>query len=278
MKYIFNVIKEFRWSLLLIYFYIVLVEVIHLVEPYILVKSIDVLLKKEYGWLILFFTTSIVSNLLFFKRMLFDTKIYTKIYNKIVFKYLRSNKDSNTSTRVARTEMTNQIVGFLEHEIHYYISSVLSVFGSLFFIFLQHTPTGLVVLSCTIPITFIVFKFYKKIGQGTKILHSHYEKKMSTMDTNSMPLIESFFKRRARLIVYQSTIQGKNWFSLNSTKMCFLILALFVFTHNNINLTQGQAISMYAYINQFLISLLSIPVGMETFTRMKDILHRIKDN
>jgi len=277
MKYIFNVIKEFKWSLLLIYFYIVLVEVIHLVEPYILGKSIDGLLKKEYGWLILFFTTSMVSNVIFFKRMLFDTKIYTKIYNKIVFKYLRANKDSNTSTRVARTEMSNQIVGFLEHEIHYYISSVLSVFGSLFFIFLQHTPTGFVTLSCMIPIIFIVSKFYKKIGQGTKILHSHYEKKMSTMDTNSMPLIESFFKRRARLIVYQSTIQGKNWFSLNSTKMCFLILALFVFTHNNINLTQGQAISMYAYINQFLISLLSIPVGMETFTRMKDILNRIKE-
>ena len=277
MKYIINVIKEFKWSLLLIYLYIFLIELIHLVEPYILGKSIDGLLKKEYSWLFLFFTTSIISNIFFFKRMLYDTKVYTKIYNKIIFKYLNANKNSDTSTRVARSELTNQVIGFLEHEIHYYISSVLSVFGSLFFIFLQHTPTGFVALSCTIPILFIVSKFYKKIGQGTKIIHSHYEKKMSTMDTNSMPLIKNFFKRRARLIVYQSTIQGKNWFSLNSTKMCFLILALIVFTHNNINLTQGQAISMYAYINQFLISLLSIPIGMETFTRMKDILNRIKE-
>jgi hypothetical protein len=60
------------------------------------------------------------------------------------------------------------------------------------------------------------------------------------------------------------------------TKTVFLVISLIVFTNKNIGLTQGQAISMYSYINQFLISLVSIPVGMEIYTRIKDVLNRIK--
>ena len=57
----------------------------------------------------------------------------------------------------------------------------------------------------------------------------------------------------------------------------FLIIALIAFTHST-KITQGQAVSMYSYINQFLISLMSIPVGVETFTRIgvsitRDIIH-----
>lgn len=33
---------------------------------------------------------------------------------------------------------------------------------------------------------------------------------------------------------------------------------------------------MYSYINQFLISLLSIPVGVDMFTRMSDVIKRLK--
>jgi uncharacterized membrane protein len=95
------------------------------------------------------------------------------------------------------------------------------------------------------------------------------------MESEDEEKVKSFFKRRARVLIAQSTLQGKNWASLNIVKTVFLILALVVFTNSNFNLSQGQAISMYAYINQFLVSLMSIPVGMETFTRIKDVLSRI---
>jgi len=60
-------------------------------------------------------------------------------------------------------------------------------------------------------------------------------------------------------------------------KTIFLVLSLIIFTHENVKLTQGEAIAMYSYINQFLVSLLSIPVGMEMFTRMTDIIKRLKN-
>jgi len=63
---------------------------------------------------------------------------------------------------------------------------------------------------------------------------------------------------------------------LNTTKSIFLVLALIVFTNFNFNMTQGEAVAMYAYINQFLISLMSFPVAMEIFARIKDVINRIK--
>ena len=275
-KWVISVIEKYKKSLLLIYFYIFIAQSIFLIEPYVLGKSIDGLLKREYQWVGVFLFIELLSVFFIYKRMVFDTKIYTSIYNDIVFNYLDSSENSNTSTKIARTDLAHNIIDFLEHHIHYYIMSVLSIVGTLFFIFISHPPTGFVVLFCVPFICFIVWKFYKKIAQSTKISHTQHESKMNVFDSNNRENIFSFFKRRRRLWIYGSTIQGKNWSSLNTTKSIFLILALVIFTNDRIKLTQGEAIAMYSYINQFLISLLSIPVGVDMFTRMTDVIKRLK--
>lgn len=276
MNYIVAIIKQYKTSLLLIYFYVFVVQLIFLAEPYVLGKTIDGLLVKDYTWLCLFIGLLLAENLFTYKRMVFDTKIYTQMYNQLVFAYLDHNKDSDTSTKMARTDMAHSIINFLENDVAYYIMSVISAVGSLCFIFAQHVPTGFVAAGCILPVLLIVRHFYKKIAQGTRIGNSHYEQKMEIMNSNNESLIHTFFKRRRRIIISESTLQGKNWTALQTTRGFFLIVALVIFTHNSIGLTQGQAVSMYSYIFQFLISLMSIPVGMETFTRMKDIINRIK--
>jgi hypothetical protein len=144
------------------------------------------------------------------------------------------------------------------------------------FIFFENPLTGFVVLSCVAPICTIVWIFYKKIAQSTRVGHDHYEQKIEILSYNDDDRIETFFKRRRKLLIYGSTLQGKNWTALNSIKSVFLVIALVVLTHNT-KISQGETVSMYAYINQFLISIMSIPVGVETFTRMKDVINRIKE-
>jgi ABC-type multidrug transport system fused ATPase/permease subunit len=276
MSYIRKTIGKYKFSLAIIYLYIFVAQLIFLAEPFILGKMIDGLLAKDYFWLFVFLTVELISNVFIYKRMVFDTKVYVKMYNELIFEYLDRDKNSNTSERLARTDLANGIIHFLEWDVHYYIYSIITLVGTLCFIFIEHVPTGFIVLSCAIPVIFIVVKFYKKIAQGTRVANSHYEQKMSVMETCEKEKIEAFFKRRARVIIAQSTLQGKNWISLNMVKIIFLILALVIFTSDAINLSHGQAISIYSYITQFLMSLMSIPIGMETFTRMKDILKRIK--
>lgn len=275
--YIYEIVKKYKKSLLLIYFYIFIAQIIFLVEPYVLGKSIDGLLNKDYTWIFVFLFIEIFSNFFIYKRMVFDTKIYTSIYNDIVFNYLDKNKDNDVSKKIGRTDLAHDIVDFLEHHINYYIMSVLTIFGTLFFIFASHTYTGLTVLFCSPFICYIVWKFYHKIAQSTRVSHNQIERKMDILNTNNRDLIDSFFKRKRKIWISASTLQGKNWTSLNTTKTFFLVLSLIVFTHDNIKLSQGDAIAMYSYINSFLVSLLSIPVGMEMFTRMSDVINRLKN-
>lgn len=277
MNYIYTILKENKYSLLLIYFYMLLTQLLYLVEPYILGKTIDGLLKNEYYWLWCFLIIELLANVFMYKRMVFDTKVYTKIYNNIVLTYLKNDTKSDASAKVARTEMANNLINFFEHDMHYYIMAIVTITGSLFFIFLENVNTGFVVLMCIIPICFIVYKFYNKIAQSTIVGNTQFEQKFAIINTNDENKIDTFFKRRRRILISGSTIQGKNWASLNITKTIFLISALIIFTGNKSNLTQGDAISMYAYINQFLISLMSIPIGVEIFTRIKDVVKRINE-
>jgi uncharacterized membrane protein len=95
------------------------------------------------------------------------------------------------------------------------------------------------------------------------------------MDSGDDKQVSTFFKRRKKVIVAQSTTQGRNWASLNIVKSIFLVLAIFVFTNRNVGLTHGEAVSIYAYINNVLISLMSLPIGAETYSRITDIIKRL---
>jgi ABC-type multidrug transport system fused ATPase/permease subunit len=275
MKNITDIIKKYKWKILLIYAYVFFTQVLFLAEPYILGKAIDGVLVKEYKFILILLCIFLTENLLMYKRMVYDTKVYVQIYNEIVFDYLKRDDDSDASSKIARTELTNNFINFLENDLQYFIMALMSIVGSLYFIFLGSWLTGVVVACCLLPTVLIVRIYYKKIAQGMRVGHTHYEQKFGTMNAADEEKIETFFKRRKRLIVNQSTLQGKHWASLNSVKSIFLVAAVIIFSQNA-GLSQGQAVSMYAYISQFLSSLMSVPIGVETFARIRDVLKRLK--
>jgi len=275
MKNITEIIKRHKWKILLIYTYVFFTQVLYLVEPYVLGKAIDGLLAKDYTYILLLLGIFLVENVMIYKRMVYDTKVYVQVYNEIVADYLQRDKESDSSSKIARTDLAQNFINFLENDLQYFIMALMSIIGSLYFIFIGSWMTGLVVALCLLPTVLIVRIYYKKIAQGTRVGHTHYEQKISIMTSAEETNVDTFFKRRKRVIIALSTLQGKHWASLNSVKSVFLVISVIIFSQNT-GLTQGQAVSMYAYINQFLISLMSVPIGVETFTRIRDVLKRLK--
>lgn len=271
-----QIAKKYKWKIALIYAYVFIAQLLFLVEPFLLGKAIDSSLKGDHMCLLLLLGVFLSENFFMYRRMVYDTKVYTDIYNDIVIDYLSRDKESDNSTKMARTDIAYSLINFLENDLHYILMSVMSIIGSLYFIFASNALTGFVVLLCVAPTVFIVKVFYKLIAKSTRVGNTHYEQKATIFNTEDLSMIETFYKRRKRVIVAGSTLQGKNWASLNSVKSVFLILAIIVFTTTGTSISQGTAVAMYAYINQFLISLMSIPVSMEIYTRIKDAMHRIE--
>jgi ABC-type multidrug transport system fused ATPase/permease subunit len=244
-----------------------------IIQPYLLGRSIDGLIGGTWLWIILLFISYCISNLFNYKRMVYDTKVYTQIYNDIVLRFLKINNKSD-SVKVARTDMAHEIVGVLEGYVHYYIATIITIFGSIGFIYVTNWKAGLLVTLALIAIIIAVLVFYKKIRQSINVRNNHYEDKVTAIQ-NGYDASVSFFNRKRKLDIFESTLQGKNWFVVGMIKNIFLILSIATLIITSDNITTGSVVTIYSYVNNFLISLMSIPVAFEMYSRLTNIIKRI---
>jgi hypothetical protein len=273
----FKVIFKQYWSKLSwIYLFMLLTELSILATPFLLGKSIDGLVTGGYFWITLLGISYLLSNFFNYRRMVYDTKVYTAIYNNISLTFLKRN-DVNVSTKIARTDMAHDIVIVMEGYVHYYIGTIVTIIGSLIFIYTENWQVGVLVSASVFFIVGSVFVFYKKIKQGIALRNNHYETKLKSIE-GGYQSAESFFNRRRKIEICESTVQGKNWFLVNGIKSAFLLLSIILLVNTSKDITIGSVVTIYSYVNNFLISLLSAPIAIEMFLRMSDILKRLDIN
>jgi len=270
---LYDIFKRHKSELIWIYVFMLLTELSILSQPFLLGKSIDGLIDGDFFWLVLLSISYFLSNFFVYKRMIFDTKVYTKIYNNIVFNFLK-NSDVDTSKKIARTDMANEIVFVLDGYVHYYVATLVTIIGSIFFIYSSNWIVGSVISFSLICIIFAVTLLYKKIKQSVNVRNNHYENKIKAIQ-NGYKTSTSFFNRKRRLDIYESTLQGKNWFLVGLIKNIFLVLSIVLLVTTTKNITIGGVLTVYSYVNNFLISMMSIPVAAEMYSRLTDILKRI---
>ena len=274
MNKLIAIFKQYKHQLSWIYVFMILTELSILSTPFLLGKSIDGLMNNNWHWMVLLGISYFLSNLFNYKRMVYDTKVYTNIYNNIALKFLKKD-NIDLSTKIARTDMAHEIVHVLEGYVHYYIATIVTIIGSLIFIFSENWQVGVLISFAIVFITSAVFILYKKIKQGINISNNHYEKKAKSIE-DGYASSEFFFSRRRKIEICQSTIQGKNWFLVNSIKYVFLILSIILLITTTKDITIGSVITVYSYVNNFLIALLSAPVAIEMVLRISDVLKRLK--
>ena len=170
--------------------------------------------------------------------------------------------------------MAYQIVHVLEGYVHYYIATIVTILGSIGFIYSENWKVGVLVTIAMFLIVSTGMIFYNKIQQSIKIRNNHNEKKTNSIEQGYDQSV-SFFKRARRLDIYDSTLQGKNWFLIGLIKNLFLFLSIILLVLTTKNITIGSVVTVYSYVNNFLISLLSVPVAIEMYTRLSDVLKRI---
>ncbi len=156
--------------------------------------------------------------------------------------------------------------------MHYYIATIVTIIGSIGFIYSENWKVGILVSLALIIILLSVLVFYKKIRQSIKIKNNHYENKVKAIESG---LHISFFNRRRKLEIFESTLQGKNWFFVSLIKHILLISSVILLVTTSTNITIGSVITVYSYVNNFLISLMSVPVAFEMYSRLSDILKRV---
>jgi len=273
MNKLYTIFKEYKYKLLLIYLFMLVTELSIISQPFLLGKSIDKLIDGSWLWIVLLFLSYLVVNIIEYKRMIYDTKVYTQIYNNIILQFLKISNEPN-STKIARIDMAHDIVVVLEIYVNYYIATIISIFGSIGFIYLANWKVGLIISLALILIILAVLIFYKKIRQSINVRNNHYENKVTAIQ-NGYSSSVSFFNRRRKLEIFDSNLHGKNWFLVGIIKSIFLALSIILLITTSYNITTGSVVTIYFYVNNFLTSLMSIPVAFENFSRLSNIIKRI---
>lgn len=244
-----------------------------MIQPWLLGKGIDGIMNSDYFYFALLALSYAICTLVAWKRMIYDTKVYTEIYNRIVLNYWEKQNVSH-SAKVARSEMAQDIVSVLEGHVSYYIGTIITLLGSIWIIYITNSYVGIVVTTATVCVFFSAKWFLRRVQRSIQLRNNQYEKKIDAF-SNSIVEVKNYLIRKRRLEILESTIQGANWTSASVIKNTFLILGIFVMVHTTTNITVGDAITLYSYMNNFLISLMSIPIAFEMISRLKDIFSRL---
>ena len=252
-----------------------LIEILVLLQPFFLGKTIDGIINKNYSPLLVLICIYAGNILFLYKRMVYDTKIYTMIYNDIVIDFIsKSNEDY--STKIARVDLASQVIDLIENYAHYYLATIITMVGSIYFVFSQNKTVGIIMILCYIPVWFIVKVYYKKISQSTSLMNNHSENRVTIISNYNIYQIKNFFYRSRKLIIFSSTLEGKTWFWVNILKYSFIIISILIYINSTSSKTSGEIIYVYSYITNFIMTLSSIPIGAEAFSRMTDVLKRLK--
>jgi hypothetical protein len=73
-------------------------RIIYTINTILLGNSIDGLMIDNWHWMVLLGICYFLSNFFNYRRMVYDTKVYTTIYNDIALKFLKK-QDVDTSTK-----------------------------------------------------------------------------------------------------------------------------------------------------------------------------------
>ena len=124
--------RPYKYKLSFTIIMVVLESVGWILFPFVIGVAINDYLEGSNRGLVLFGLLGIATLVLMTVRRLYDTRLYSKIYEQIGLASTEQN--TQLSTKTARLNMLREIVEFFEHSMPELINSFAVLFGSLFFL------------------------------------------------------------------------------------------------------------------------------------------------
>jgi len=278
-----NIIKElFKKNynyLILAYGLFVLESVILLIYPLVLGDTIDSIINKEYYYVIYLVLVLGGIMLTSYLRRIYDTKIFTTLYRKVVLEYINKEIDNgkDTSTINARSSMLRSIIDFLEIDFPFIFHSIFSIVGSVIIISINYNLyVGLFVGVFIIPILISSKYFSNKLSVKYSESNDLQEKDVNILNTRSKNDIKHHYINKNLLQIRISNIDAKYNFTNEFINYSLIILSLVMFTIFE-SVTVGTIMALYQYIIKFTQGAFTIPSLTIRYLYLKDVIGRISE-
>ncbi|MGB3916450.1 MAG: ABC transporter six-transmembrane domain-containing protein [Thiothrix litoralis] len=253
-------------------------QLLALLVPLAIGEAINGLLVHEYTSLGLFVGLWMVLAGMTVGRKMYDTRVFMGIYTAVVPKVIQQQRAMGmaTSKLVARSMLIREVVDFMERDIPDVFSMVITFIGSLIMLMLFDWHIALAATLMLIPVLALNGSLWRPIQRLNRSINNNLERQAQVINQGSLLRLEQHFRFMRFLRVKTSDIEAGTG-GIVELFVVVVTIYVFTFTTQTPGIEAGTVFSIITYFWNFQGSLDHLPTLMQSISRVKDILRRIRE-
>jgi ABC-type multidrug transport system fused ATPase/permease subunit len=272
-----DTLKRFRWRITLTYTLTFLEDLLELSYPWATGVAINGLLEQDWRLMAPIIVAWTVRSAIGLARQMYDTRLYTRIYNTIVEDtILRQRRGGVSATSVAaRSAMSREFVTFFEKEVPVVVTSLIGIFGSAAILFWYDLMIGGLIALLFIPVVLVnrvYIRYSLKYNVG---LNNQLEKEVQAIEAAEPEPIRHHFNEVRCWRVRLSDAEAFNWTFIEVLSIAVFVAVLVRATYIQ-TLETGDIFAILVYVWRFMENLDNVPQIVQQLTRLHDIRKRIE--
>jgi len=283
---LFDVVKQFKRGIFIALSLVVVEHVAWIVEPTLFGNLIDATIDKATGettnypfWpLFLWVGAFLVNSGVGAARRSIDQRIYLKIFTQVATSVSRAAvaKRLSISKTAARAQLSREFITFFQYRVPEIGEQAIAISGALIGLAIFDYRISLSCLVVGIPLLFIHRVYNKRVVALQASIHDGVEETYDIFATKNPEKVEAYY---SALAVPQQKIA--DWGALSFALIRVVLLGIFlVVLYISLDLnefTTGNIYAIVAYLWTFVTSSEYLPELLESWTSLKDISNRLRE-
>lgn len=270
-------VRPFRGRIALTYALTFCEDLLELSYPWATGLAIDGLLAHDYRMAAPIIVAWVLRSAIGCFRKMYDTRLYTAIYNDIVVDTIQRQRAAHTRTSevAARSAMSRDFVTFFERDVPVILTAIVGVFGSAAILFYYDLVIGAVTAALFLPVVLVNRVYSRRSLQLNEGLNTQLEQEVQIIEAAEPDAVRGHFDRLRRYRVGLSDAEAFNWTTIEVLSILVFVLVLVRATYLPSTET-GDIFAILVYVWRLMENLDHVPEIVQQITRLIDIRRRIE--
>jgi ABC-type multidrug transport system fused ATPase/permease subunit len=270
-------IRPFRWRIAFTYALTVVEDLLELSYPWATGLAINGLMAKDYRMIVPVMTAWVLHTAVGCGRQMYDTRLYTQLYNTIVTgTVLRQRRSGIEPTKVAaRSAMSREFVTFFEKDMPVVLSAMVGIIGSAAILFYYDLVIGVVAALLFIPVAILNRRYMRRSLMLNEGLNNQLEHEVQVIDAAQEGAVARHFAEVRAWRIKLSDADAFNWTAIEGLSVLVFLLVLLRVAYMP-NADVGGIFAIFVYVWRLMEKLDMMPQIVQQLMRLKDIRRRIE--
>jgi hypothetical protein len=273
-KSVIETIRPFRWRIGFTYTLTVVEDLLELSYPWATGLAINGLLAQDYRMIAPVMIAWILHTAIGCGRQMYDTRLYTRVYNAIVVDtVLRQRQSGIEPTKVAaRSAMSREFVTFFEKDMPVVLNTVVSIVGSAAILFYYDLVIGGIAALLFIPVALINRRYMRLCLMLNEGLNNQLEDEVKVIEAAQEGAVARHFADVRGWRIRLSDADAFNWTTIEVLSILVFLLVLL-----RVAFMPGADVgTIFVYVWRLMEKLDLMPQIVQQLMRLKDIRRRIE--